>query len=102
LQAQAPPIPIIFSHGRVILLSYSKLSLISAISFTIFYYFYSQLIHRFTTGQDTTLRSLIDLYFSAQQALQQVSNPSGTVTTGGLAEPKFNINGTAFTGPWGR
>ncbi|KAF8176989.1 glucoamylase [Pholiota molesta] len=57
---------------------------------------------QFTTGQDTTLRSLIDLYFSAQQALQQVSNPSGTVTTGGLAEPKFNINGTAFTGPWGR
>ncbi len=24
------------------------------------------------------------------------------MVTGGLAEPKFNIDGTAFTGPWGR
>jgi len=32
----------------------------------------------------------------------QVSNPSGTVKTGGLGEPKFNIGGSAFTGSWGR
>ncbi|PPQ72654.1 hypothetical protein CVT26_004320 [Gymnopilus dilepis] len=57
---------------------------------------------QFTTGQDSSLRTHIDQYFTAQQALQQVSNPSGTVSTGGLAEPKFNIDGTAFTGPWGR
>ncbi|KAF9483498.1 glycoside hydrolase family 15 protein [Pholiota conissans] len=63
---------------------------------------FKTIIDQFTTGQDTTLRPLIDLYVSAQTALQQVSNPSGTVSTGGLAEPKFNIDGTAFTGPWGR
>ncbi|KAH9986648.1 Six-hairpin glycosidase-like protein [Russula vinacea] len=31
-----------------------------------------------------------------------VPNPSGTFFTGGLGEPKFNIDGSAFTGPWGR
>ncbi|QRV82228.1 glycoside hydrolase family 15 protein [Ceratobasidium sp. AG-Ba] len=34
--------------------------------------------------------------------LQQVSNPSGTIDAGGLGEPKFHINETAFTGSWGR
>ena len=31
-----------------------------------------------------------------------MSNPSGGLTTGGLGEPKFNVDGTAFTGQWGR
>ncbi|KAH9080399.1 glucoamylase [Lactarius deliciosus] len=57
---------------------------------------------QFTLGQDNSLRGQIDNFFTAEAALQQVSNPSGLVTTGGLAEPKFNIDGTAFTGPWGR
>ncbi|KAF9046528.1 glucoamylase [Panaeolus papilionaceus] len=63
---------------------------------------FKTIIDQFTSGQDTSLRTLIDQFLSAQTALQQVSNPSGTVSTGGLAEPKFNIDGTAFTGPWGR
>ncbi|GAA6060427.1 hypothetical protein JCM10212_002195 [Sporobolomyces blumeae] len=42
-------------------------------------------------------------YVSAQDILQHVANPSGTFSDlSGLAEPKFNINETAFTGPWGR
>lgn len=57
---------------------------------------------RFTRGEDGTLRTSIDQYLAAQTALQQVSNPSGDVSTGGLGEPKFNIDGSAFTGPWGR
>ncbi|KAG6808583.1 hypothetical protein H0H92_003644 [Tricholoma furcatifolium] len=63
---------------------------------------FQTLIDQYTTGQDTTLRSLIDDYVAAQAILQQVSNPSGTVSTGGLGEPKFNIDETAFTGSWGR
>lgn len=55
-----------------------------------------------TLGQDDSLRLHIDNFFTAEAALQQVSNPSGLVSTGGLGEPKFNINGTAFVGPWGR
>ncbi|KAI0304306.1 glucoamylase [Multifurca ochricompacta] len=60
------------------------------------------IIDQFTLGQDPSLRGQIDNFFTAEAALQQVSNPSGTISTGGLAEPKYNIDGTAFTGPWGR
>lgn len=34
--------------------------------------------------------------------LQHVKNPSGTFETGGLGEPKFNVDGSAFTDDWGR
>ncbi|KAI1794907.1 glucoamylase [Ganoderma leucocontextum] len=57
---------------------------------------------QFTTGEDTSLRSLIDDFTTAEALLQQTSNPSGSVSTGGLGEPKFNVDGTAFTGAWGR
>ncbi|KAH8081990.1 glucoamylase [Cristinia sonorae] len=60
------------------------------------------LIDQFTSGADTSLRPLIDDFLTAEARLQQTSNPSGTVTSGGLGEPKFNIDGTAFTDPWGR
>jgi glucoamylase len=57
---------------------------------------------QFTSGQDPSLRGLIDDFVNAEASLQYVCNPSGTVNTGGLGEPKFNIDGTAFTGSWGR
>lgn len=56
---------------------------------------------RFTLGFDTTLRAEIDNYVGAQAIVQQIPNPSGDITTGGLGEPKFYVNETAFTGPWG-
>lgn len=57
---------------------------------------------RYTTGEDPSLRTLIDEFLGAESKLQQVNNPSGNVTTGGLGEPKFNIDLSAFTAPWGR
>ncbi|KAA1469683.1 glucoamylase [Dentipellis sp. KUC8613] len=62
------------------------------------------LADQYTTGVDTSpaLRGHIDDYVAAQKILQQVPNPSGNVNTGGLGEPKFNIDETAFTGAWGR
>lgn len=57
---------------------------------------------RFATGGNAGLRTLIDEFLDAESKLQQVSNPSGTVLTGGLGEPKFNIDLSAFTGSWGR
>nr|GAT49309.1 glycoside hydrolase family 15 protein [Mycena chlorophos] len=60
------------------------------------------LIDQFVTGSDTTLLGQIQNFVSAEATIQQVSNPSGTVSTGGLGEPKFNIDETAFTGAWGR
>ncbi|KAG6920024.1 hypothetical protein DXG01_010092 [Tephrocybe rancida] len=63
---------------------------------------FQTIIDQYTLGKDTTLRPLIDSYVAAQTIVQQVSNPSGTVSTGGLGEPKFNIDESAFTGSWGR
>ncbi|GAW05591.1 glycoside hydrolase family 15 protein [Lentinula edodes] len=63
---------------------------------------FQTIIDQFTLGFDTTLRGEIDNYVGAQAIVQQISNPSGDITTGGLGEPKFYVNETAFTGPWGR
>ncbi|KAJ7914463.1 glucoamylase [Mycena leptocephala] len=60
------------------------------------------IIDQYTTGQDKTLLGLIHNFITAESNLQEVSNPSGTISTGGLGEPKFNVDGTAFTGSWGR
>lgn len=60
-----------------------------------------QLIELFIAG-DTSLQGIIEDYISAQAYLQTVSNPSGGLSTGGLGEPKFNVDMTAFTGAWGR
>ncbi|TFK40813.1 glucoamylase [Crucibulum laeve] len=65
---------------------------------------FKSLIDQYTLSEDTSssLRSSIDDYVAAQTVLQQLTNPSGTVSTGGLGEPKFNINLTTFTDGWGR
>lgn len=60
------------------------------------------IVDQYTTGRDNSLRTLIDNFFTAEAALQQVINPSGTVSTGGLGEPKFNIDETQFSCDWGR
>ncbi|GAM83340.1 hypothetical protein ANO11243_013270 [Dothideomycetidae sp. 11243] len=59
------------------------------------------LVDQFIAG-DSSLESLIQSYISAIASLQTVNNPSGGLCTGGLGEPKFNVDGTAFTGAWGR
>ncbi|KAF3906925.1 Glucoamylase [Arthrobotrys entomopaga] len=41
-------------------------------------------------------------WVTVQSTLQHLTNPSGSFTTGGLGEPKFNVDNTAFTGAWGR
>lgn len=60
------------------------------------------LIEDFVSGDDPSLRGLIDAYISVEARIQQTSNPSGPAGKGGLGEPKFNIDGSAFTDPWGR
>ncbi|KAE9408659.1 glucoamylase [Gymnopus androsaceus JB14] len=56
---------------------------------------FKAIIDQFTLGIDTTTRTEIDNYVSSQQIIQNVVNPSGSLTTGGLGEPKFNIDETA-------
>lgn len=51
---------------------------------------------------NTELETTIQEYISTGAYIQTISNPSGTLSTGGLGEPKFNVDKTAFTGAWGR
>ncbi|CAI7639579.1 unnamed protein product [Penicillium glandicola] len=62
---------------------------------------FKTLVDMFKNG-DTDLLLLIEEYISAQAYIQTVSNPSGALSSGGLGEPKFNADETAFTGSWGR
>lgn len=51
---------------------------------------------------DPKLKAVIDYYADLQGVLQNTFNPSGGYTTGGLGEPKFQVDGAPFTGNWGR
>lgn len=59
------------------------------------------LIEKFIHG-GTWLEPLIRSYAESVGTIQQVDNPSGTLLSEGLGEPKFYPNQTAFLGPWGR
>ena len=59
------------------------------------------LIDTYTSGGDSSLNTLSKEWIESQGRIQQIPNPSGTITSGGLGEPKFQLNETAFTGAWG-
>lgn len=56
----------------------------------------------FVGNYSASLQEEITAYITAQAVLQTIDNPSGGLSTGGLGEPKFNADGSAFTGSWGR
>ena len=63
---------------------------------------FKTLVDMFKNG-DSGLLDIIEEYIDAQTYIQTVSNPSGDLSGGGgLGEPKFNADETAFTGSWGR
>lgn len=46
---------------------------------------------------------IMSAYTSLSYNIQHTTNPSGSFgDLSGLGEPKFNVDGTPFTGPWGR
>ncbi|KAG8959314.1 hypothetical protein FRC03_008159 [Tulasnella sp. 419] len=59
--------------------------------------------HYLRTG-DLAAEANLRMYAYSQAALQVVCNPSGCFDgdAGGLGEPKFHVNGSAFTESWGR
>ncbi|KAL7267590.1 glycoside hydrolase 15 protein [Rhizina undulata] len=59
------------------------------------------LVNNYING-DTTLETTIKDYVTEAYKLQHTTNPSGSFSTGGIGEPKFNVDGTAYTGSWGR
>ncbi|KAG8971723.1 Glucoamylase, intracellular sporulation-specific, partial [Tulasnella sp. 427] len=64
----------------------------------------SAVLEKLLRTGDTALEASLRLYAYSQKSLQRVCNPSGCFEDGmhGLGEPKYNVDGTAFTGPWGR
>ena len=60
------------------------------------------LVDRLLVTGSSDLEQVIKSYISAQAKLQYVENPSGKIDTGGLGEPKFHVDLTAFYGNWGR
>jgi glucoamylase len=62
---------------------------------------FKALIERFIDG-DSSLQHKIDDYVSSQAKIQTLTNPSGGPDTGGLGEPRYNVDQTAFTSVWGR
>ncbi|KAG9090988.1 hypothetical protein FRC07_011968, partial [Ceratobasidium sp. 392] len=63
---------------------------------------YKLLVDTYIAGRDNSLLQGIYDWIDSQKRIQQIPNPSGTLQTGGLGEPKFHVNETAFTGDWGR
>ncbi|KAF7946409.1 hypothetical protein EAE96_009407 [Botrytis aclada] len=55
-----------------------------------------------SSSYSASLQQEIENYISSQAGLQTVSNPSGGLSSGGLGEPKFNADKSAFTESWGR
>lgn len=50
-----------------------------------------------------SLTTVLDAYAKLQTRIQQTDNPSGSFDDlQGLGEPKFHVDGSAFTGSWGR
>lgn len=62
---------------------------------------FKTLVEVFSSG-DESVKPQIEDYITSQAKLQQVDNPSGGVDSGGLGEPKFNVDLSAFTEEWGR
>lgn len=65
------------------------------------------LVHLYADDPDSKLSSslstILDAYASLQTKIQRTNNPSGSLDDlEGLGEPKFHVDGTPFTGSWGR
>lgn len=55
------------------------------------------LLNMYINGNSSMEQALFD-YADQSDIIQRVNNPSGGYTTGGLGEPKYNVDNTAFTG----
>lgn len=58
-------------------------------------------IDLFRNGDSDHLQVILD-FINSQTTLQTVSNPSGDLFSGGLGEPKFHVDESAYQGDWGR
>lgn len=56
----------------------------------------ADVVKEFGRTKEPKLRKTIDFYASLQKELQNTLNPSGGYSTGGLGEPKFEVDGKPF------
>lgn len=59
------------------------------------------IINQYASG-DSSLEPFIKAFIENESKLQHLDTLSGNFTTGGLGEPKYYMNSTAFNAPWGR
>ncbi|KAF8248010.1 hypothetical protein K440DRAFT_583955 [Wilcoxina mikolae CBS 423.85] len=59
------------------------------------------LLNQYING-NSSLDTFLREYAGESDKLQKTENLSGGYTTGGIGEPKFRVDGTPFTGNWGR
>ncbi|KAI5777029.1 Six-hairpin glycosidase-like protein [Geopyxis carbonaria] len=59
------------------------------------------LLNSYING-NSSIETFIKEFVTETDKIQRVDNPSGGYTTGGIGEPKFKVDGSAFTGSWGR
>jgi glucoamylase len=66
----------------------------------------ASMVELYRTETDTAKRAdyakKLDEYISFSRRNQTTPVPSDTLSSGRLGEPKFNVDGSAFTGSWGR
>lgn len=63
----------------------------------------SILVLSFADAYNETIRSVLQDYVKSCAQIQRTDNPSGSFADlNGLGEPKFLVNGSVFTGSWGR
>ncbi|KAF9739318.1 hypothetical protein PMIN06_000990 [Paraphaeosphaeria minitans] len=56
-----------------------------------------------SSSLSSSLETILSAYANLQADLQRTPNPSGTLDDlQALGEPKFHVNGSSFTGSWGR
>ncbi|KAK9245633.1 Six-hairpin glycosidase-like protein [Lipomyces tetrasporus] len=60
------------------------------------------LVDEYEMSGNASVKAIIDAYVDNVRSTQWTSNPSGQVGRGGLGEPKFEVDGRAFVGTWGR
>lgn len=59
--------------------------------------------HLLVSGNNPQFRrQQLEDFAAFSRHLQLTDNPSGPASGAGIGEPKFNLDGTAFTGGWGR
>ncbi|KAK9476713.1 Six-hairpin glycosidase-like protein [Lipomyces japonicus] len=60
------------------------------------------LVEEYARTGNSTIRDVINLYVNDVKNIQWTENPSGDFRSGGLGEPKFEVDGRAFQDGWGR